>query len=177
MAARSGTRRCEVCAMVTEHALVCEVRGFEIPRCARCGLGSTVPPDAFNPLAIYNEGYFQGAAQDGYCGDDVLDFTGNPLACRRMDAVLSIDHQPFAEQLQEDAPVAERGGAGQALASPPPAGAGSMTAWRAVPGREASPTSRPLLTVSDLGNAKLRMDEQMTPGRSGARRRGDPECP
>jgi SAM-dependent methyltransferase len=66
MSATGQIRYCETCAEKRLHASVYTLRGFEIFRCQTCGLGSTALPSDFDPLAIYNEGYFQGEAQDGY---------------------------------------------------------------------------------------------------------------
>jgi SAM-dependent methyltransferase len=66
MSAPDQIRLCETCAEKGPHASVYTVRGFEILRCQICGLGSTALPTEFDPLRIYNEGYFQGEAEDGY---------------------------------------------------------------------------------------------------------------
>lgn len=54
-----------------------EVAGYEILKCGGCGCGRTRLPEGFDPAAIYSEGYFQGAAADGYA-----DYEGSRAALR-----------------------------------------------------------------------------------------------
>src|SRR5438128_63880 len=57
---------CIVCAAATRHDEVYEKGGYPIVRCARCGLGSTVVPEGFDPESIYGDDYFHGGRPDGY---------------------------------------------------------------------------------------------------------------
>lgn len=64
-----GVASCPACAAPETRvgaSVVYEVRGFAIARCPGCGLGRTRLPPGFDPLALYDEGYFQGAQDDGY---------------------------------------------------------------------------------------------------------------
>lgn len=53
------------------------VRGFRVVACARCGLGRTELPPAFDPASIYTESYFDGSQPDGY-----LDYRGSEPTLR-----------------------------------------------------------------------------------------------
>jgi 2-polyprenyl-3-methyl-5-hydroxy-6-metoxy-1,4-benzoquinol methylase len=56
---------CTLCGN-KRHVVLFEKKGFPIVRCTNCDLVSTVLPENFNTLDIYDEGYFQGGQEDGY---------------------------------------------------------------------------------------------------------------
>ncbi len=59
-------RYCPACDLETVHKPVFAKAGFQIVGCSDCGLGSTLLPADFDPLKIYDQGYYQGGHTDGY---------------------------------------------------------------------------------------------------------------
>jgi 2-polyprenyl-3-methyl-5-hydroxy-6-metoxy-1,4-benzoquinol methylase len=59
-------RYCPACDAEMSSVPIFEKSGFQIVRCAGCGLGSTILPADFDPLKIYDQGYYQGGRADGY---------------------------------------------------------------------------------------------------------------
>jgi SAM-dependent methyltransferase len=59
-------RNCVACGQTTTHTLLFTKNECDIFRCEQCGLGSSVPRTHVDYEAIYNGGYFTGAAPDGY---------------------------------------------------------------------------------------------------------------
>jgi SAM-dependent methyltransferase len=65
-AADSLFQWCLVCAGETAHSLAFEKWGYSILRCHGCGLGWTKVGRDFAANELYDRGYFQGEARDGY---------------------------------------------------------------------------------------------------------------
>jgi SAM-dependent methyltransferase len=65
-AARAMDGACPACGGAL--APLWRVRGFEVVRCASCGLARTLLPAGFDPRSIYSRAYFEGGHDDGYAG-------------------------------------------------------------------------------------------------------------
>jgi SAM-dependent methyltransferase len=72
------TTECPACARPTLQRPRFTVHGFAITRCTECRLGRTVLAPDQDPLAPYDEAYFQGGHRDGYA-----DYRGSAAVLRR----------------------------------------------------------------------------------------------
>jgi SAM-dependent methyltransferase len=90
---------CIVCLGTAPPEPVYEKWGHPIVRCPRCGLGTALRPERFDPATIYDEGYFQGAQRDGYA-----DYLGSEKTLRAefdRTARHLLAHRPEAGRLLE----------------------------------------------------------------------------
>ena len=58
---------CISCNKLTSQNEIFNIKGFPIIKCSKCGLGSTLINNNFQSKSIYNESYFNGNQEDGYC--------------------------------------------------------------------------------------------------------------
>lgn len=75
--AAAGTVTCQICHAQTFKPLF-NKSGFDILKCANCGIVFTNIPPGFDLLSIYDESYFQGGQTDGYG-----DYLGTEAVLRR----------------------------------------------------------------------------------------------
>jgi SAM-dependent methyltransferase len=69
---------CPVCGVSTEQRIVYEKWGYPILVCSDCRLGTVKVDQRPDPAELYNRGYFQGKARDGYA-----DYAGSEAVLRR----------------------------------------------------------------------------------------------
>jgi 2-polyprenyl-3-methyl-5-hydroxy-6-metoxy-1,4-benzoquinol methylase len=72
-----SSETCQICSARTFSPLF-KKNGFDILKCASCGIVFTRIPPGFDLLSIYDESYFQGGQADGYG-----DYVGTEAVLRR----------------------------------------------------------------------------------------------
>jgi SAM-dependent methyltransferase len=69
---------CAVCGIPTPHRQVYKKWSYPVMACKHCGLGSIPAGSDFDPISLYNRGYFSGERVDGY-----VDYLGSEPVLRQ----------------------------------------------------------------------------------------------